>query len=94
MPRKLRGDRFATQNDAVYPALERAENELPEDLAKAATQSAQKSQSAEISGVTGDAEPLSMDADEDRKPRTMEEMIQEAEWLKAFFGRIDDTQED
>ncbi|KAI0315659.1 diadenosine hydrolase [Amylostereum chailletii] len=31
------------------------------------------------------AEQVKMDADEDRKPRTMEEMVKEAEWLKSFF---------
>ena len=30
-------------------------------------------------------EPLRVDADEDRKPRSMEEMEKEAGWLKAFF---------
>ncbi|KAI8995301.1 HIT-like protein [Trametes punicea] len=30
-------------------------------------------------------QPLQMDADEDRKPRTLEEMEREALWLKTFF---------
>lgn len=70
LPRKLRGDRFASSNDEVYPALERAEGELPRELAQTAE-----------SG----AEPLKVDADEDRKPRTIEEMVKEAEWLRTFF---------
>ncbi|KAI0785497.1 HIT-like protein [Irpex lacteus] len=70
LPRKLRGDRFASSNDEVYPALERAEGELPRELAQTAA-----------SG----AEPLKVDADEDRKPRTIEEMVKEADWLRTFF---------
>ncbi|KAH9855442.1 HIT-like protein [Lenzites betulinus] len=30
-------------------------------------------------------QPLQVDADEDRKPRTLEDMEKEASWLKAFF---------
>lgn len=29
--------------------------------------------------------PLKVDADEDRRPRSIEEMEKEAEWLKTFF---------
>lgn len=32
------------------------------------------------------AEPLKMDAEEDRKPRSTEDMVKEAEWLKTFFA--------
>lgn len=92
LPRKLRGDRFATQNDEVYPALERAETALPADLAALTAQSAGSSQKTQTSGVVESAEPLRMDADEDRKPRTMEEMIQEAEWLKKFFAEVEETE--
>lgn len=28
---------------------------------------------------------MKVDADEDRKPRTIEEMVKEAEWLRTFF---------
>ena len=31
------------------------------------------------------AQPLQVDADEDRKPRTAEDMEREARWLRAFF---------
>lgn len=29
--------------------------------------------------------PLRVDADEDRKPRSVEEMVKEADFLKGFF---------
>ena len=65
LPRKLQGDTFAN-NDDVYPALERAEGALPDELKRV-------------------PQPLQMDADEDRKPRTLEEMEREARWLETFF---------
>ncbi len=101
LPRKLHGDRFATNNDEVYPALERAEGALPNELQSVAgasspsdTQSAGAPESPRESGgglVEGGV-PLQMDADDDRKPRTMEEMVQEAEWLKGFFTDVEETQ--
>jgi len=33
-------------------------------------------------------QPLHVDADEDRKPRTGEEMQKEAMWLKGFFTEM------
>ena len=36
------------------------------------------------------AEPLKVDADEDRKPRTLEEMEREAEWLREIFVKYKD----
>ena len=57
LPRKLQGDVFA-KNDDVYPALEKSEGGLVEDLRKV-------------------PQPLQMDADEDRKPRTLEDMERE-----------------
>ena len=77
LPRKLQGDRFSENNDEVYPAIERSTGTMPQDLASAA-----KGEHAEQ-----EAQPLKVDADEDRKPRTMQEMIEEAEWLKGFFER-------
>lgn len=74
LPRKLQGDRFQENNDQVYPALERSEGSLPRDL-----------QSATGGKLSVDSAPIKMDADEERKPRTMEEMVKEAEWLKTFF---------
>ncbi|KAF8079021.1 diadenosine tetraphosphate asymmetrical hydrolase [Lyophyllum atratum] len=69
LPRKLKGDRFQDKNDEIYPALERNERSLPSDL-----QAAQHS-----------SEPLKVDADEDRHPRSVEEMEEEASWLRGFF---------
>ena len=89
LPRKLRGDRFGGQNDEVYPALERAEGALPHELAQYAASQVAFGNEDERSRLASSAEPIKMDADEDRKPRTMEEMVQEAEWLKGYFGSAD-----
>ena len=85
LPRKFRGDRFASQNDEVYPALERAEGELPAQMQAAASAELSSSPGAANGRLVESGEPIRMDADEDRKPRTMEEMIKEAEWLKGFL---------
>lgn len=85
LPRKLRGDRFAGRSDDVYPALERAEASLPRDV-RLAHQDAGSGE-----GLVPGGEPIKMDADEDRKPRTVEEMVVEAEWLSGFF---DDAERD
>lgn len=58
----------------MYPELERVEGELPHDL--------QPSPSDLTSIKHG---PLKVDADENRRPRTMEEMEKEAIWLSGFF---------
>ncbi|KAI0768477.1 diadenosine hydrolase [Trametes elegans] len=65
LPRKLQGDAFA-RNDDVYPALEKSEGGLPDDLRQV-------------------PQPLHVDADEDRKPRSLEDMEKEAQWLRTFF---------
>ena len=76
LPRRLQRDRFAgSQNDAVFTELEKQESAIPHDLA---------SVSREGSG-SGPPEPLRVDADETRKPRTLEDMEQEAKWLAGFF---------
>ncbi|KAI0727854.1 HIT-like protein [Fomitopsis betulina] len=67
LPRKLLADRF-TNNDDVYPAIEKAEANLQA------------------------AEPLKVDADEDRKPRTSEEMEREADWLREVFAKYKDQE--
>jgi bis(5'-adenosyl)-triphosphatase len=72
LPRKTHGDRFLGNNDQVYPELERVEGQLPDDL-------------REIRGGSGHG-LLKVDAEEDRKPRTMEDMEKEAIWLKGFFA--------
>jgi len=74
LPRGFQGDRFAgTQNDVVYTELEKQEGTIPHDLASASH------------GSVGSPEPLRMDADAARKPRTLEDMEQEAKWLAGFF---------
>ncbi|KAL6304779.1 HIT-like domain-containing protein [Sparassis latifolia] len=70
LPRKLHGDRFAN-NDDIYPALESAEGSL---------------QSSPERTEAADLQRLKVDADDDRKPRTMEDMEKEAQWLKTFFN--------
>jgi len=74
LPRKFYGDRFSGKNDEVYPELERVEGELPCDLQTSPADST----------PTRDG-PLMVDADENRRPRTMEEMEKEANWLSGFF---------
>ncbi len=78
LPRRMQGDRFAgSQPDSVYVELEKREGALPEELAQAAT-----------SGSHTDSrtpEPLRVDADDAREPRTLEDMEQEAKWLASFF---------
>jgi len=71
LPRKFKGDPFASKNDEIYPALERNEASLPLACQNATTPS--------------EASPLKVDADEDRLPRTLQEMEKEATWLKSFF---------
>lgn len=76
LPRKAQGDRFSENNDQIYPELEIAEGNLMADLHE---QEQQKNQPLR----------LKMDADENRKPRTMEEMVAEADWLRGFFTEDD-----
>ncbi|EAU88850.2 diadenosine 5',5'''-P1,P4-tetraphosphate asymmetrical hydrolase [Coprinopsis cinerea okayama7 len=71
LPRKLQGDRFSENNDAIYPELEKAEAGLSSDMRQ----------------TTQDYQPLKVDADDARPPRTMEEMVKEANWLKGFFDK-------
>lgn len=71
MPRKTQGDQFSEDNDAIYPELERSEANLSSDHKLHASRT----------------QPLKMDADENRPPRTLEEMVKEANWLKGFFDK-------
>ncbi|KAJ8469578.1 hypothetical protein ONZ45_g16845 [Pleurotus djamor] len=71
LPRKLQGDRFSTNNDDVYPALEESESGLHRNYAT-------PSNSTQAEGVR-------MDADENRIARSSEEMEKEAQWLSGFF---------
>ncbi|KAF9654092.1 HIT-like protein [Thelephora ganbajun] len=76
LPRKLQGDIFQPNRDAVYPAIEEAESELHADLEQVAESLRRRRP------VVG---PLKMDADMEREPRELEEMVKEAEWLRSFF---------
>ena len=79
LPRRLQGDRFGgSQPDAVYVELEKREGVLPQDLAAA-------SSGSHTNTDARSPEPLKMDADADREPRTLEDMEQEAKWLAGFF---------
>ena len=78
LPRRLQGDRFAgSPPDAVYVELEKREGVLPQDLAA--------SSGSQINTETRSPEPLTMDADADREPRTLDDMEREAKWLARFF---------
>jgi bis(5'-adenosyl)-triphosphatase len=79
LPRRLQGDRFSgSQPDAVYVELEKREGVLPQDLAAA-------SSGSHMNTDARSPEPLRVDADADREPRTLEDMEQEAKWLAGFF---------
>jgi bis(5'-adenosyl)-triphosphatase len=74
LPRRLQGDRFAgTENDVVYTELEKQEGTISHDLASASQ------------GGSRSPEPLRVDADALRNPRSLEDMEQEARWLAGFF---------
>ncbi|KAF9486344.1 diadenosine 5',5'''-P1,P4-tetraphosphate asymmetrical hydrolase [Pholiota conissans] len=74
LPRKLLGDPFADKNDEIYPELETNEGSLQIELKKQLS-----------SGVVHHSH-LRVDADEDRKPRSLEEMEKEAAFLRGFFA--------
>jgi bis(5'-adenosyl)-triphosphatase len=77
IPRRLR-DRFSdSRPDEIYVELDKQEGGMPRDLAVAPETDSRTD--------TRSAEPLRVDADEARKPRTLEDMEQEAKWLAAFF---------
>lgn len=70
LPRRSKGDQFENDNDQVYPALEKSENDLPQHLQMVREQK---------------YESLKVDADENRPPRTGDEMEKEANWLRSLF---------
>jgi len=77
IPRRLQGDRFGgTRNNEIFDELEKREGALPQDLAAASFDSHAR---------PGLPEPLRVDADAMREPRTLEDMEQEAKWLAGFF---------
>jgi len=76
LPRRLQGDRFAgSRNDEIFNELEKQERTLPQDLTDASDSHTRP----------GLPEPLRVDADAMREPRTLEDMEQEAKWLAGFF---------
>lgn len=70
LPRRIKGDRFEKNNDEIYPVLEDSEKTLSKDLRNA---------------HDGTVERLKVDADDERLPRSLDEMEEEANWLKGFF---------
>lgn len=87
LPRKAsREDPFFSRNDRVYPAIEKAEADIARDIHLATGQASSFLQSSHRK------EALKVDADEDRKPRTAEEMEKEAEWLRGLFEAEDREQ--
>ncbi|KAG8726082.1 hypothetical protein FRC12_023724 [Ceratobasidium sp. 428] len=64
---------FNGNNDQVYPILEEAEGRLPDQLR------------AISDSKTKVPEPIKVD-DENRTPRTLEEMEKEAAWLQSLFS--------
>jgi len=77
MPRKAVGDAFADKNDEIYPELENNEESINSGLSRLSSKANHSS--------------LRVDADEDRKPRTMQEMEEEAIYLRAFFRGTSDS---
>jgi bis(5'-adenosyl)-triphosphatase len=73
LPRKLKDDHFK-RNDDVYPELEAHGQKLQKILEDRETE-------VRASGSIG--ETLKMDV-RNRKPRSIGEMVQEAEWLRSF----------
>ena len=97
LPRKSSGvgeDPFeGEKNDQVYPALEENEAGLGSAFSRAGLGAGLGLGFGAGVGVEKEKEKetrtpptfLKVDADQDRKPRSLEEMEQEAKWLKAFF---------
>lgn len=78
LPRMLKGDPFAEQNDAIYSAIERE--------AKKGLATASEAEGADIARIARESTATTrVDAEDERKPRTAEEMEKEATWLRAFF---------
>ncbi|KIJ65045.1 hypothetical protein HYDPIDRAFT_89088 [Hydnomerulius pinastri MD-312] len=73
LPRKFRGDFFSESMDDIYPALESSEASLPRDFLESK------------GDIDGRFQPLKVDADDSRPPRTPEEMEKEAKWLGTLF---------
>ncbi|KAG8950484.1 hypothetical protein FRC04_007499 [Tulasnella sp. 424] len=65
---------FGGNNDAVYPALDETESSMLDDIATTAPEPHKHR-----------GRPQLKVDNESRKPRTLEEMEEEAVWLKGFF---------
>ncbi|KJA28636.1 hypothetical protein HYPSUDRAFT_62277 [Hypholoma sublateritium FD-334 SS-4] len=76
MPRKAAGDNFAGRNDEIYPVIENNEGSMQ----------------SMMNGLSSKPNHsfLRVDADEDRHPRTLQEMEEEANYLRAFFRGTND----
>ncbi|KAF8140464.1 HIT-like domain-containing protein [Boletus edulis] len=73
LPRRFKGDYFSERMDDIYPALERSEASLPQHLLDA-------------NRVDGQFQPLKVDADDSRPPRSLADMERETDWLRTFFA--------
>ncbi|KIR32077.1 bis(5'-adenosyl)-triphosphatase [Cryptococcus deuterogattii 99/473] len=74
------------KNDQIYPLLEQSENRLHGDLKNSDVPAVNGN--AEHDGQTGtQVGKWEVPKDEDRKPRSTEEMEREAIWLASFFQK-------
>lgn len=73
LPRHTSGP-FSEDKDAMYPALEASEERLGQDLEE---QKAERDEAVR--------KGMEVPKDEDRVPRTEDEMGKEAQWLAGFF---------
>lgn len=71
------------ENDRIYPALEKSEHQLGPALEQSKVE--RTAGSGFFSGGEGSTGVLQVPKDEDRHPRTEEEMEKEARWLASFF---------
>ncbi|KAH0838133.1 HIT-like domain-containing protein [Lanmaoa asiatica] len=70
LPRKFKGDCFSEKMDDIYPALERSEASLH----------------PHFTDTKGRFQPLTVDADDNRLPRSLSDMEKEADWLRTLSG--------
>lgn len=78
---------FGGKNDDIYPKLEQSEHELRGDLAVSTAASGPTQSAGAPSGTEGARVGRDWDvpADDDRKPRSVEEMEREAQWLAGYL---------
>lgn len=99
LPRRYFGDRFADKGDEIYPELEAHDEKLGESmrLKSDSTTSSSTSASPQARGSSdpspGSDRSLFRVDNESRKPRSIEDMEQEANWLKELIdGSITNEQ--